>query len=250
MAETMSSRRLHDLATQGAAVLPGIYSSEDIAIFRQALEAVHAQLGWPPLTAMGKVDLGRGCVMSANGLAVGRLLDFAPDLAPRMLHPDVRALLREALGPDVEAEIIAGCMSDHHRSMHPWHTHIGGPDEDVADAAIVCAPDEIRRVSLLVYLDDLEPGAGQLLYWPRRLSDPTSQPFEEERDEWEGGVTLSCPAGTAVVLEERTWHGATTRTLAGYRMFVGGQFVCSSRLRASRADPALPAFQAQLFGIE
>lgn len=186
--------------------------------------------------------------MSASGLAVGRLLDFAPELAPRMLHPDVRAVLREALGPQVEAEVIAGCMSDHHRSMHPWHTHIGGPDEDIVDPTVECTPDVIKRMSLLVYLDELEPGAGQLLIYPRRQSDPIDQPFEDERGDWDGRVVLSCPAGTAVVIEERTWHAATTRSFAGYRMFVGGQFVSDSALRASRADAALPGFQGRLFG--
>jgi hypothetical protein len=86
------------------------------------------------------------------------------------------------------------------------------------------------------------------MIYPRRQSDPIAQPFEDERGEWDGGVLLSCPAGTAVLMDERTWHAATTRTLAGLRMFVGGQFVSAPTLRASRADPALPGFHEELFG--
>jgi hypothetical protein len=242
------SRHLDDLTGQGYTVLSGIYSSDDIDVFRRTLESIYDGLGRPLLTRVEKGDLGRGCVMSASGLAIARLLDHAPELAPRMLHPDVRAVLREALGPEVEAELIAGCVSDHHRSMHPWHTHIGGPDEDIVDPTVACNPLTLQRVSLLVYLDELGPGTGQLLIYPRRQSDPIMQPFEDERGEWEGRVMLSCPAGTAVVIEERTWHAATTRTFAGYRMFVGGQFVGTPALRASRADLALSAFQSQLFG--
>jgi hypothetical protein len=244
----MSPRHLDDLKTQGYTLLAGIYSSEDIDLFRRTLEAIYDELGRPLLTREDKGDLGRGCVMSASGLAIGRLLDHTPELAPRMLHPDVRAVLREALGPQVEAEVIAGCISDHHRSMHPWHTHIGGPDEDIVDPTVACTPIAIQRVSLLVYLDELKPGAGQLLIYPRRQTDPIAQPFEDERGEWEGRIVLSCPAGTAVVIEERTWHAATMRTLAGLRMFVGGQFVSSPTLRASRADPGAAGLSGLLFG--
>jgi hypothetical protein len=246
--ESVLSHHLDELAAQGYAVLSGIYSSEDIRVFRSTLEAIYDEFGRPLLTTVDKADLGRGCLMSASGLAIGRLLDHAPELAPRMLHPEVRAVLRGALGPQVEAEVIAGVVSDHHRSMHPWHTHIGGPDEDIVDPSVACSPLAIRRVSLLVYLDDLEPGAGQLMIYPRRQSDPVVQPFEDERAQWDGHVLLSCPAGTAVVIEERTWHAATTRTFAGFRMFVGGQFVSSAAIRASRADPALPGFHGELFG--
>jgi hypothetical protein len=246
----MLSHHLDELTTQGYAVLSGIYSSEDIGVFRSTLDAIYDELGRPLLTTVDKVDLGRGCVMSASGLAICRLLDHAPELAPRMLHPEVRAVLRGALGPQVEAEVIAGVVSDHHRSMHPWHTHIGGPDEDIVDPSVACAssPPQVQRLSLLVYLDELGPGAGQLMIYPRRQSDPLSQPFEDERGEWDGRVLLSCLAGTAVLMDERTWHAATTRTLAGLRMFVGGQFVSAPTLRASRADSALAGFHEELFG--
>lgn len=243
----MLSHQLAELTTQGYTVLAGIYSSEDIGVFRTTLDAIYDELGRPSLTAVDKPNLGRGCVMSASGLAIGRLLDHAPELAPRMLHPDVRAVLRGALGPQVEAEVIGGCISDRRRSMHPWHTHIGGPDEDIVDPAVACSPLAIQRVSLLVYLDELRPGSGQLMIYPRRQSDPVTQPFEDERGQWGGQIVLSCPAGTAVVIEERTWHAATTRTFPGLRMFVGGQFVSSPALRASRADPALAGLQEELF---
>jgi hypothetical protein len=101
---------------------------------------------------------------------------------------------------------------------------------------------------LLVYLDELAPGAGQLLIYPRRQSDPIAQPFADERAPWDGQVSLACPAGTAVLLDERTWHAATVRSLPGLRMFVGGQFIRSPALRASRADPALPGFRGSLLG--
>jgi hypothetical protein len=247
-ARSMLSRHLDELATQGYTVLSGIYSSADIGVFRTTLEAIYDELGCPLLTRKDKADLGRGCVMSGSGLAIGRLLDHAPELAPRMLHPDVQAVLRGALGPQVEAEVIGGVISDHHRPMHPWHTHIGGPDEDIVDPAVACSELEIARVSLLVYLDELEPGAGQLMIYPRRLCDPIAPPVDDERGQWDGRVLLSCSAGTAVVIEERTWHAATIRTFPGFRMFVGGQFVGTPARRASRADPALPSMHEALFG--
>ena len=212
------------------------------------MQAVYDKLGRPLLSRRDKTDLGNGSVLSGSGLAIGRVLEHAPEVAPRLLNEEARATLRAALGPQVDTEVVAGVISDHNRSLHPWHHHIGGPDEDIVDPELACAEPVLRRLSLLIYLDELRPGSGQLMILPRRLSDPVAQPFDDLRSDWDGQVLLTCPVGTAVLMDERTWHGATRRTVPGLRMFVGGQFVSSPALRASRADPAVPCFHEQLLG--
>lgn len=244
----MLSRCLDELTTKGYSVLEGVHSPEDVHLFRAALGRIHATLGSPPLTAPTKTDVGPSCVMSAVGLVVARLLEHAPELAPRVLHPLVRAVLLGSLGPDLEIEVIAGAVSDSARAMLPWHTHIGGPDEDLVDPSAACRTLAPRRLSLLVYLDELAPGAGQLMIFPRRQRDPVAQPFPDARAPWSGQVTLSCGVGTAVLLDERTWHAAGTRSSPGLRRFVGGQFVRSAAERATRADLALAGLRGALLG--
>src|SRR5690349_14391759 len=127
----MPSHHLDQLATRGYTVLDSTYSSEDIQLFRAAMQAVYDKLGRPLLSRRDKTDLGNGSVLSGSGLAIGRVLEHAPEVAPRLLNAEARAVLRATLGPSVDTEVVAGVISDHNRSMHPWHHHIGGPDEDI-----------------------------------------------------------------------------------------------------------------------
>jgi ectoine hydroxylase-related dioxygenase (phytanoyl-CoA dioxygenase family) len=131
-------------------------------------------------------------------------------------------------------------LSDASRPFFDWHVHIDGVDDahyenKRAYPTFECS----ERVTHILYLDDLTEDNGQLLVYPRRLTDPTTPPFDPRREHWEGQVAIDCPRGSVVVLEQCTWHAAQQKRSGGIRAFVGSYFASGRSKVTPLADPAL-----------
>ncbi|MEM7156845.1 MAG: phytanoyl-CoA dioxygenase family protein [Myxococcota bacterium] len=241
-----ASEHVAELREQGYTILPGVYSAEYVQRFRAELERIYEEVGRPHLVFDGDKQLAPGITLRLSGLTIRKVLHYAPSLAEGYIHPDVAEVLLAALGDEMRMEMTSCMMSDAAREMHHWHMHIGGLDEASPPPKEIVEREAIGRLTLLVYLNDIHPGAGQLLIYPRRLTDPTECPFRGLSEPWEGQVALNCPAGTAVLTDERTWHASTPREEPGFRMFFGGQFASGEMPKTRAFDESLPAFHAQI----
>lgn len=213
-------------------VFGSLYSADFVAAARAGLTGLHRELGEPALCQEGwNPQAVEGAGITSSGLQIGSgLVDFAPAIVEDFLHPTILTLFGATLGEDFAIDVIGGCVSDETRARKPWHHHCGGPDEERSDPAFAPVGEPAMRLNLLIYLDDVGEGGGQLLVQPRSIDTPIEL-CGDERADWDSQVVLGWTAGTAVVLDERTWHGVWPQTRPGHRMFVGGYF---------RA-PALPA---------
>ncbi len=238
----MVERTFQDLAEElgrrGYVVFPALYDRAFVDAATQGLRDVYAAAGTPALCQEGFNETAlEGAAVSSSGLQIGSgLLDFAPTITHRFLHPTIDGFLQHLLGADFAVDVVGGCVSDETRARKPWHHHCGGPDEDTPDAISTPVGEAAMRVNLLVYLTDVGPGGGQLLVHPRTIQDPV-EPAGPFREDWPDQQALTWQAGTAMILDERTWHGVWPQTSQGKRLFVGGYFR-SQRLQApKRADP-------------
>lgn len=214
------------LRQSGYAIFPALYEEAFLCRAREAVMGLYDKAGRPHLTQEGKSDFAMiHGVRSGAGLVIGRLLGQAPSLMRDFFHPQIVDVFRETLGSDVRLEATGAGLADEHRNrVLTWHNHIGGVDEDLERAIDYETLDteRIRRLVLIIYLDGLSVERGPLVVHPRKLSDPLAAPSSDVHlVEPEGNVVVSCPPGTAVLLEERTWHAALGPTYVGFRRFVG-----------------------------
>ncbi len=237
-----------ELETRGFTVLPAAYSLAWVETLRSALEAEYDRAGRPPLVAKGHlVDTGTDMAATAAGYAVRQILDVRPELAPILLDEKLVAVLRAALGEDMQLELAGGLLSDASRPFFKWHNHIGGIDdhkwEKRSDYPRSGLP---QRVLVLVYLQPLSSALGSLLVLPRRADDPVEAPGALESHHWAGEEIVEGPAGTAVLIEQATWHAALPQTAEGLRMFVGFYFASSSAPPGPGTDEALRALHTDV----
>lgn len=155
-----------------------------------------------------------------------------------------------ARGRQAIARVYEGLGSP---SLHSrGKSHVGGLDEDLERAIDLetLDPGRIRRLTLLIYLDGLSEQTGQLFVLPRTLAEPIPCPVPEDeyRVDWPGVTVVNGPPGTAVLLEERTWHASLARKTPGYRRFVGAMLVAAWAPVADNVDPTVAAFADRLLG--
>lgn len=240
------------LRETGYAVFPSLYPESFLARGRQAIARVYEGLGSPSLHSRGKSQLDDSfAILSGSGLMIGQLLSRTPELIDGYLDPHMLEVLHECLGAGFRVETTAGTISDQHRNeVLSWHNHVGGLDEDLERAIDLetLDPDRIRRLTLLIYLDGLSEQTGQLFVLPRTLADPLPCPVPEDeyRVDWPGVTVVNGPPGTAVLLEERTWHASLARRTPGYRRFVGAMLVAAWAPVADNVDPTVAAFADRL----
>lgn len=242
MSSSQESAAQETLAGRGYVVYPGLYADDFVQSARAGILSIHEALKRPSLCQEGWNEQAiNGTGITSSGLQVGSVLaDYAPAAVENFLHPEIRALFHACLGEDFEVDVIGGCLSDETRARKPWHHHCGGPDEDRSDPDFTPVGRPAQRLNLLVYLDDVGPKQGQLLVHPRGQADSIEE-HGHIREDWAGQEVLSWTAGTAVVLDERTWHSVWRQEVPGSRMFVGGYFR-DTRLPAPRnADPRAAA---------
>lgn len=236
------------LRTTGFAVFRGLYSQGFIERARDEIERSYVGFDRPALCRSGKTSLDSAhAVLSGSGLLIGQFLSRAPSLAGGYVHPAILATMIEVLGAPIRLETTAATISDEHRNpVLTWHNHIGGLDEDLERAVDydTLDPERIRRLTLLVYLDELSDEGGPLLVLPRKLADPIACPFPDEdyTADWAGRLVVTGAPGTAVLLEERTWHASLARRTPGFRRFVGAMVAADWAPTAENTDPSAAGF--------
>lgn len=235
---------IDQLRRSGYAVLPGLYAPDRVQALRDALERAYRAVGSPPLFHPDRVSPGEDLEISSTGFVFHKLLKFAPELAPTLLEPVAVEVLRAVLGDDMHLELVGGVLCDRTRPFFQWHTHVGGiDDERYRRAGLRPTFEQPQRVTMVLYLDDLVEGAGQLLVYPREITDPVRPPFAVDAQHWEGQVLVDCPAGSVVLIEQCTWHAALPRTRPGLRMFIGGYFAAASAPATFDVDESLLALR-------
>ncbi|AKF03211.1 phytanoyl-CoA dioxygenase family protein [Sandaracinus amylolyticus] len=232
---------------RGYALIPGLLSAAEIACARSSLERlVHAvapeQLYAPSSVTVARPEIAASFVLTPTGLTITGLQHVAPEIAPLLLRDRLLSPLRALLGDDLRLEALGAAVSDRMRPFFGWHTHIDGEEEWTRMRAKRWpAKPTVERVIVVVYLDDLDDDGGPLLVLPRRVGDPTTPSHDTLARDWPGQVVLRPTAGTAVLLEQCTWHAAHSLRRAGHRMFVGGYFATRESPTPAFADATLDA---------
>lgn len=235
---TASSRQLVE---RGFAVLPGRYEVGKVARIRGALEQVYQRLQAPPVWSEQPRWLSDDLEVSGTGLVIHKLLKLYPELHHDMLEADVVQILRGALGHDMQLEFAGAVVTNHTRPFFKWHNHVGGIEDEKFRRLGLRPPIEApERVAMIVYLDEMGPGTGQLLIHPHRVSGASGPPGPVEQPRWDGQHEVVGPPGTVVMLDQTTWHAALPRTVdQELRFFFGLWFVAASAPVAERVDESL-----------
>lgn len=215
-----------ELRQRGYTLLPGLYGEQDLADFRAALDRLRAQFAAPALTARDPIWLAENVEIAGPGLAFYQFLGFVPELAPRLFRPEAMAVLRTLLGDDMHLELVGGVMSDETRPFTEWESHLGGiDDERWRKASKRPRNAEIMRIVHFLLLDDLSEESGPWRVIPREVGGPVDPPASIDELDWPGSDTITCAAGTVLLLEESVWHAVVPRKTPGMRRFIGSYFV-------------------------
>lgn len=238
------------ITEQGYAILPGFLDAASLAQARAAIEALVERVAPERLYAPSSVTLERPAlpvplVVTPTGLTITGVLRVAPELGPLLFQERLLAPLRALLGSDLRVEVVGAAVSDRTRPFFGWHTHIDGEEEWTRlSARRWPSKPRVERVVVVLYLDDLDDDGGPLLVLPRRAGDPTPPPHDTLAQDWPGQVTLRPRAGSAVLLEQCTWHAAHSRRTEGHRIFVGAYFSARAAPAPTFADGELDALVA------
>jgi hypothetical protein len=223
------------------AVVPGRYAADKVARVRDRLLAIYRRLDRPPLWSREPQELGENLELSGTGLVIHKLLTFDPELHHDLLEPDVVEIIRGTLGPDMALEFAGAVITNYTRPFFKWHNHVGGiEDEKYRRLGLRPAIERPERVAMIVYLDEMGPGTGQLLIHPRRVSGAAGPPGPIEATHWDGQIEVSGPPGTVVMIDQTTWHAALPRTVdQELRLFFGLWFAAASAPKPERVDESL-----------
>ncbi len=241
IADAEAKRLARQLFEHSYAVVPGRYAADKVARVRERLLAIHGRLDGPPLWSREPQVLGENLELSGTGLVIHKLLTFDPELHRDLLEPDIVEIIRGVLGPDMRLEFAGAVITDYTRPFFKWHNHVGGiEDEKFSRLGLRPAIESPERVAMIVYLDEMGPGTGQLLIHPRRVSGAAGPPGPVESMQWDEQIEVSGPPGTVVMIDQTTWHAALPRTIdRGLRLFFGLWFVSASAPKAERVDESL-----------
>lgn len=228
------------LFERGYAVFERAYSPDEVQLLRGLMVDTYERLGRPPLRANPPVRPAEDVEIGPAGVVFHKLTRHHPEVAGRLFKRTIVDTIRCLLGDDMYLELPAGALSDSDRPFFDWHTHIDGVDDAYyKNKRAFPTFARSKRVTHLLYLDDLSVENGQLLVMPRKLTDPTPPPFDTKLERWEGQVAIDCPAGSVVVLEQCTWHAALRKTTPGIRAFVGSYFASGDTAPTPICDPTL-----------
>ena len=228
------------LLEQGYTVLEGLLRPEEVSALREAVLALVADIAPPRMQSPETTPLDERSFVSASGLGIPRLLRERPDLRPLVLSRRLLEVVGSVLGAGMRVEIAGASVSDASRPFFRWHSHVDGEDEGVRFSSKQWprVPD-VRRVLTLLYLDDLNDDTGPLFVLPRRAGDPTEPPYSIDLEEWPGQIELRPRAGTAVAIDQCTWHAARSMRGPGLRTFLGCYFAAAHAVPMGGADPGL-----------
>jgi len=246
---------LKQLREEGYCVFESAYSDEEVDYFKHTLLDAWSELGRPSLRANPPVKPADDVEVGPAGIIFHKLTRRWPEMAERLYKRTIVETMRALMGGLV-LELPAGVLSDATRPFFDWHVHIDGVDDAYYENKRPFPRFETsERVTHLLYLDDMTPEMGQLLVYPRRITDPTEPPFDKTLSHWEGAIPIACPRGSVVVLEQCTWHAARRMERKGIRSFVGSYFASGRAETTPLADPELanwegddPVFRSVLPG--
>lgn len=229
------------LVERSYAVVPGRYDAGKVGRLREGLLEIYGRLESPPLWSQEPQVLGENLELSGTGLVIHKLLSFNPELHRDMLEPDIVAIVREVLGADMHLEFAGAVITNYTRPFFKWHNHVGGiEDEKYRRLGLRPAIERPERVAMIVYLDEMGPGTGQLLIHPRRVSGASGPPGPVDQLRWDEQVEVVGPPGTVVMIDQTTWHAALPRTVdQGLRLFFGLWFAAASVPKTERVDESL-----------
>jgi len=245
MSELEASNVTRSLRDSGFAVMQGLYDSSRVDRLRAAVGRVYAEAGSPTPYDSDVRWLGTNLQLTTTGFVVHKLLGFAPELQQGVLHPTAVEAVRGLLSDEMHLEMVGAVVANHTRPFFEWHMHVGGIDDERYRRR-GWAPTFARaeRVAMLVYLDEMGPGTGQLLVHPRKVTDPLEPPFPRHETHWPGQTTVSGPAGTVVLMEQGTWHAVLPRTVdETCRFLVGFWFAAPWATEAHDVDESLSSLR-------
>ena len=237
------SRQLRD---ESYTVMPGLYAPDRVADLRAVMERLYRDLGSPPPYGQGVRWIAENLEVSSTGFVIHKLLGFTRALHHGLLPREAVEVVRRVLGADMHLEMVGGVISDHTRPFFEWHMHVGGIDDEAYRRnglrPTFTSP---QRVAMLVYLDEMRAESGQLLVYPRKVTDPIDPPFPVGQTHWDGEVAVVGPPGTVVMLEQSTWHAVRPSSIEdSLRMFVGFWFAAADATAAQRVDESLYALES------
>jgi hypothetical protein len=237
--------KAQQLVEDSYAVLPGHYEAAKVERIRGALAELYERLDTPPMYSKEPVWLGENLEVSGTGLVLHKLLGFDPSLHRDLLDAEIVEIVRRALGRDMHLEFAGAVITDRTRPFFRWHNHVGGiDDERYRRLGLRPAIEEIERVAMLVYLDEMGSDTGQLIIHPQRVSGAARPPGPVDELHWEGQFEVVGPPGTVVMIDQTTWHAALPRTVEGPRFFFGLWFAAASVPKSERVDESLFAIEA------
>jgi hypothetical protein len=235
------------LIERSYAIVPGRYGPDKLARIRATLLAIYGRLDQPPLWSQEPQVLGENLELSATGLVIHKLLSFDPELHHDLLEPDIIEIIRGALGEDMHLEFAGAVITNYTRPFFKWHNHVGGiEDEKYRRLGLRPPIERPERVAMIVYLDEMGPGTGQLLIHPQRVSGAAGPPGPIDEPRWQERVEVSGPPGTVVMIDQTTWHAALPRTVDHeLRFFFGLWFAAASVPKTERVDESLFAVDSR-----
>jgi hypothetical protein len=235
-----------ELRERGYAVFDAAFSPEEVAFLRAEIARRYDELGRPPTFARPPLEPAPHVEISVVGLVFHRLGAHFPALATRLMKPAIVEAIRGALGADMHLEYTSAVLCNGARPFFPWHAHVGGID-NVAYRKQQIFPtfDHPERLTMLLYLDDLDDETGTLLLHPRRIHDSTRPPHDPRLEHWEGQVELRCAKGTVLLVEQCTWHAARPKRSPGLRIFIACYFTSKAAPKTSWCDDSLRPWAAE-----
>jgi hypothetical protein len=179
---------------EGYLVLPGALGPERLAAARRAADAAEA---------LWRAEPQRPGVRRHDLEQVLGILEYDPVFLDLVEHPAVFPLVRALVGPDV-------MLLDHDYFITPPGAVIPWAWHHDFDLPGVHHPGSRLFVKAFWVLDDVAPDGGATLVLPRshRVPGGMALPNVEVPEELPGAVKMDLPAGSAYLINDRTYHSA------------------------------------------
>lgn len=227
---------------EGYLVLPGALPAGRLAPVRRAADAAEA---------LWRADPARPGVRRPDLEQVLGILEYDPLFLDLVEDPAVFPLVRRLVGPDV-------ALLDHDYFLTPPGATIPWAWHHDFDLPGVHHPGSRLFVKVFWVLDDVDPDGGATLVLPRshRVPGGMALPNVEVPEDLPGAVKMDLPAGSAYLINDRTYHsagnnrtGRTRRLLIftyGHKwMRMWDEYVPSPALAARAGTPG----RRQLLGL-
>ncbi len=200
---TLTEEQRLFFTTQGYLVLPGALAAGELAVLRREADAAEAR--W-------RADVSLPGVRRPDLEQVLGIMEHGPALFELLEHPRVFPLVRALLGPDV-------MMLDHDYFITPpgatiprgWHFDFDLPGVD--------HPRSRLMVKVFYVLEDVPPDGGATLVLPSSHRTPggTTLANAEVPKDLPGAVPMTLPAGSAYLINDRTYHSAGNNRSSVFR---------------------------------